>query len=156
MIVGGASSAFAVLLVADSTIAGCFGEGGIYPNLSIDGNNSSYPVKCPATYKVGGEYKTIYAKSAGDCASAGMLSTNPDVCDTEETDNETDNKVSKKDEISVDTVVLICALCVSVTLNIVFIALLISKKKKVVVVQKNQSVVKEEPTSSIYPTPNSN
>lgn len=81
---GGAIAVFAAVLIAAPTFAGisdCVGEGKQYPNLSTNDGGGKYPVKCPTTITDNGRTVPIYGKSAGDCASAGTLATNPDSCE---------------------------------------------------------------------------
>lgn len=61
-----------------SALDACVGEGHKYPNLAVDNNPGDY-VRCKQV-EVNGEYHTIYAKSSGDCAQAGVLASNPDSC----------------------------------------------------------------------------
>ena len=84
-----AVSALAVLVIAAPTFAAmpdnCVnpvtkqGESAKYPNLSTSADGQTptgFPVKCPI--KVDG--KVIYGKTAGDCAAAGSIATNPEAC----------------------------------------------------------------------------
>ena len=85
-----AASALAVVVVAAPTFAAmapnCIRESATpatkdvrYQNLadaSKIGTDEEFPVKCPI--KVDG--KVIYGKTAGDCAAAGSIATNPEAC----------------------------------------------------------------------------
>lgn len=137
-------------------IANCVGEGNNYPNLSTQ-SSSKYPVKCPINFSEDGQSVSLYGKSSGDCASAGTIATNPDSCDGEDDAIEDDENKKEKSEMSLFEIILICGLCSSVTLNIVFIILLVKKSKKnVVVVNQAESLAQSNNNNDIYPTPNNN
>ena len=132
-------------------IADCVGEGSLYSNLSTE-QTEKFIIKCPTTITEDGQTYYFYARTAGDCATAGTLATNPDVClEFEAAKEATEDK--KNDGFSVLDIILVSGLCVSITLNIVLIILL-ATKKNVIVVEKTTPTV-QEPSNNIYPTPNS-
>ena len=144
-------------------VANCVGDGNLYPNLSTQGS-SNYPIKCPTTINENGRSVSLYAKSAGDCVTAGVIATDPDACDGPEDEADAEASVDnfkdggKSNENSVYNVILICGLCVSVTLNVVFAVLLIRKNKKRTDVvpgpAPTEAPLSSNPISNIYPTPN--
>ncbi len=140
-------------------VPNCVGEGTQYPNLNINDGGGVYPVKCQTTITEDGQTFSIYAKSSGDCASAGTLATSPETCYEEERFSNSSNNEKDNNEngLSVIDLVLMCALCVSVTLNAVFVVLLSKKTKKIVVVANNPtSAAHGNSVADVYPTPNNN
>ena len=86
IIKGAVLSVFCGLVVTASVFAGlsdCVGDGSKYPNLSTDGGDG-YPVTCARVYEkdASGNSTPIvfHAKTSADCASAGTLASDPDVC----------------------------------------------------------------------------
>ena len=157
--------AFVAVLIASSSayakVADCVGDGNLYPNLSTSDGGGAYPVKCPITIAENGRAVPLYGKSAGDCASAGTIATNPDVCNDSYKEELTSADAGKKkdneeDSLSIRELILICSLCVSATLNIVFIALLVKKSKKSVVTVEASASLAQDTMADIYPTPNKN
>ncbi len=72
---------FATVLLGGPIFAldSCVGDGNKYPNLAIDSRPDDSYVRCQQiTYN--DEYHTIYGKTSGDCAQAGVLANNPDSC----------------------------------------------------------------------------
>ncbi len=73
-------AAFATVLLGGPIFAidECVGSGNRYPNLSTS-QEDGY-VRCQQI-KFNDEYITLYGKTSGDCAQAGTLASNPDVCE---------------------------------------------------------------------------
>ena len=78
-------SLFAGILVVGPVFATDGLCGGKYPNLSDSApatgaaTPAGFTVKC-VTYTINGASTTIYAKSMGDCAQAGIYASNPQDC----------------------------------------------------------------------------
>lgn len=78
-------AAFATVLLGGPIFAldSCVGDGNKYPNLAIDSRPDDSYVRCQQI-KYNDEYHTVYGKTSGDCAQAGVLANNPDSCNDEE------------------------------------------------------------------------
>lgn len=85
-------AAFATVLISGPIYAAfsdCFGPDSKYPNLSTD-SSTEYPVRCtsiPDPDDSGGRYITLYGKTSGDCAQAGVLANDPDSCNGDDLNN---------------------------------------------------------------------
>ena len=87
-------AAFATVLISGPIYAAfsdCFGPDSKYPNLSIDSGSTEYPVRCQQIKDpddtTGSRYITLYGKTSGDCAQAGVLANDPDSCNGDDLNN---------------------------------------------------------------------
>ena len=125
----------------------CVGEGKKYPNLSLQDDDETYPIKCPSVRYGEGAYITFRAKKSADCATASTLASNPDSCDETDissgsgqtTGSEDDQKENTKKEETkksssnkndAPTVIVMIISIVSIVLAVAIIGLTVVSFKK--------------------------